>query len=71
MCRKDTFFLFVIYICMNCSEEELIIFATSIAMELSKGLSVDELEDLRCIINQISCSISTLICTKVSAKKKK
>ncbi len=56
---------------MNCSEEELIIFATSIAMELSKGLSVDELEDLRCIINQISCSISTLICTKVGAKKKK
>lgn len=55
---------------MNCKEENLVLFATSIAMELSKGLSVEELEDLRCLVNQISCSIGTLISSKMCAQKR-
>lgn len=54
---------------MSCTDEELVLLATSIAMELAKGLSLEELEDLRCLINQISCSISTLIGKKCNKKK--
>ena len=43
------------------TDEEMVLFATSIAMELAKGLDMKELEELRNLVNQISCSISTLI----------
>ncbi len=56
---------------MDCKDEELILFATSIAMELSKGLDLDELEDLRVLVNQISCSISSLIQKKYCTIKRK
>lgn len=46
---------------MHCTDEELILLATSIAMELAKGLDTEELEQLRIVINQISCSLSSLI----------
>ena len=46
---------------MACTDEEMVLLATSIAMELAKGLDVKELEQLRNLVNQISCSISTLI----------
>ncbi len=58
---------------MRDNDEELILLATSIAMELSRGLDVEELEDLRNFFNQISCSISNLITRRdcVSKRKKK
>lgn len=53
---------------MKKSDEELVLFATSIAMQLAKGLDKDELEQLRNLIGQISCSLNTLICCR-GAKK--
>lgn len=56
---------------MECKDEQLVLFATSIAMQLAKDLDLDELEDLRCLVNQISCSLSTLISKKYCSLKKK
>lgn len=53
------------------NEEELVLFATSVAMELAKGLDVEELDELRNLINQISCSLSTLINNKYCVLKRK
>lgn len=46
---------------MDCDEEKMILFATSIAMQLAKGLDEQELESLRNLINQISCSLTNLV----------
>lgn len=51
-------------------DEESVLFATSIAMELAKGLDLEEIEELRNLINQISCSLSTLINCKYHTKKR-
>ena len=52
-------------------DEELVLFATSVAMQLACGLSVEEIEQLRNLVNQISCSLSTLIgCRRNSFSKK-
>ena len=53
------------------TNEEKVLLATSIAVELAKGLSVEEIEDLRNLINQISCSLSTILNCNYSALKKK
>ena len=45
---------------MKGTEEELVLFATSIAMELAKGLSIEEINELQHLIGQISCSLNTL-----------
>ncbi len=55
---------------MSQREEKMVLFATSIAMELAKNLDLDELEDLRALINQISCSLTTLINARCNSKKK-
>ena len=52
------------------TNEELVLFATSIAMELAKGLDMQQLEELRNLINQISCSLSTLINCRFKHLKK-
>ncbi|MBP3619252.1 MAG: hypothetical protein J6J24_01180 [Clostridia bacterium] len=41
-------------------DEELVLLATTIAMQLAKGLTKEEIEQLRNLVNQISCSLSTL-----------
>jgi len=46
---------------MECKDEALVLFATVLAMELAKGLSDEEIEELRNLVNQVSCSLSTLI----------
>lgn len=46
---------------MSQTDEDLVLFATSIAMELARGLEMQEIEELRNLINQISCSLTTLI----------
>jgi len=56
---------------MKQGDEEMILLATSIAMELARGLDVEELEDLRNFVNQISCSISNLITRRYCVLKKK
>ena len=56
---------------MACKEEELILLATSIAMELARGLELGELEDLRNLVNQVSCSLTTLINSKYNVLKRK
>lgn len=43
------------------NEQEEILLATSIAMELSKNLTNDEICDLIAFVNQISCSLSGLL----------
>lgn len=46
---------------MACSDEEMVLFATSVAMKLAEGLDCQQIEELRNLINQISCSLTTLI----------
>ena len=55
---------------MKCTDEELVLFATSIAMELAKDLDVSEIEELRNLVNQISCSLSSLINCRFAHKKR-
>ena len=56
---------------MDRKDEQLVLFATSIAMELAKGLSLEDLEDLRNLVNQVSCSLTTLINNKYGILKRK
>jgi len=51
-------------------DEDMVLFATSIAMELAKGLNEHEIEDLRNLVNQISCSLSTLIHCRCSWQRR-
>ena len=55
---------------MSCSDEERVLLATSIAMELAKGLNDDEIEELRNLVNQISCSLSSLLHCRFSTQKR-
>lgn len=43
------------------TDEEKVMFATSVAMQLAKGLDEEEIEELRCLLNQIIYSLSTLV----------
>lgn len=43
------------------TDEEEILFATSIAMQLAWGLDREELCDLIRFVNQISCSLNSLV----------
>ena len=54
----------------KCTDEEMVLLATSIAMELAKGLDADEIEELKNLVNQISCSLSSLICCRYSCIKR-
>ena len=56
---------------MSCSDEERVLLATSIAMELAKDLNEDEIEDLRNLVNQISCSLSSLLNCRFSSHKRR
>lgn len=55
---------------MACSDEELVLLATSIAMELAKNLNEEEIIELRNLINQISCSLSTLVGCREGSKRR-
>lgn len=52
------------------TDEEMVLFATSIAMELARGLSTEEIENLRNLINQISLSLGTLLGCRICHKQK-
>lgn len=45
---------------MKRTEEEMLLFATAIAMELACGLSDEEIHELCTLINQILCSLGNL-----------
>lgn len=54
---------------VNCKEEEMLLFSTTIATQLTKGLSLSELEDLKILVGQIQCSICNLIALKFNSEK--
>lgn len=53
---------------MKCNDEEMVLFATAIAMELARGKSIQEIGEIRNLVNQISCSLNTLIFNKNDKK---
>ena len=46
------------------TDEEEVLFATAIAMNLACGLDEEELCDLIRLVNQVSCSLSSLLTKK-------
>lgn len=55
---------------MRRTEEELVLLATAIAMELARGLDSDEINELCTLINQILCSLGNLTNCKNNRKKR-
>ncbi len=53
----------------NCSHEKLVLIATQIALEISKGKSIAELNLIKSVVNQISCVLQTVISQKISDDK--
>ena len=54
---------------MEQNDEQLVLFATSIAIQLAEGLSVCEIENLRNLINQISYTLGTIVGCKLNKEK--
>ena len=52
-------------------DEERVLLATSIAMELAKGLDEKEICELINFVGQISCSLSSLLKEKKTKKSAK
>jgi len=51
---------------MKGTDEQFVLFATSIAIQLADGLTTEEISELQCFISQISCSLNTLAgCKKI------
>lgn len=48
----------------NCSPEKLAIIATQIAVEISKGKSISEINVIKSVVGQISCVLQTIACQK-------
>lgn len=46
-------------------KEDLILLATFIAMELSKDKSFEEIREMRDLVNQVGCSLTTLLSCKI------
>ncbi len=42
-------------------KEDLIVLATFIAMELARGKTIEEIKELRDLVNQVGCSLTTLL----------
>ena len=53
---------------MKGTDEQLVLFATSIAMELAKDLTIDEILQLQALLGQISFSLTTLVGCKKTKK---
>lgn len=56
---------------MDCKEEKLVLFATTIVLQLARGCDFEDLEDLRIVINQMSSTINSLIASCYSSQKRK
>lgn len=52
-----------------CTDEEKVLLATAIAMELARGCNQEEIEELRNLVNQVSCSLSSLLQCRCCHKK--
>ena len=51
--------------------DKLALFATQIAIDMSKNKDLDDLFLLRTIVGQISCVLSTIISQKIDLDKRK
>lgn len=51
--------------------DKLALFATQIAIDISRGKDLDDLFLIRTIIGQMSCVLSTIISQKIDLDKKK
>ncbi|MCI5797728.1 MAG: hypothetical protein MR024_03835 [Firmicutes bacterium] len=51
--------------------DKLALFATQIAIDISRGKELDDLFLLRTLIGQISCVMSTIISQKIDLDKRK
>ena len=51
--------------------EKLALFATQLAIDISKGKSLDDLFLLKNVINQVSCVLSTIISQNIDLDKRK
>lgn len=58
----------------NCSGEKIALIATQIAIEISKGKNIAELNLIKSVVGQISCTLQTIItkrlCEDVPPEKK-
>lgn len=54
---------------MKRTEEEMVLFATAVAMELARGRDDDEINELCNLINQILCSLGSLTNCRKNRKK--
>ncbi len=52
----------------DCSPEKLALIATQIAIEISRGKNIDQLNTIKCLINQVSSVISTIILQRINNK---
>lgn len=50
--------------------EKLALFATQLAIDISKGKCLDDLFLLKNVISQVSCVLSTIISQKIEFDKK-
>ena len=52
----------------NCSPEKLALLATQIAIELSKGKDITEINVIKSVANQICCVLQTIISERINQK---
>ncbi len=45
----------------NCDEKEITLFATSIALELTKGKTPEEINEIRIILSQVHHSVCSIL----------
>ena len=52
----------------NCSPEKLALLATEIAIELSRGKDITEINVIKSVANQICCVLQTIISERINQK---
>ncbi|MGN0748335.1 MAG: hypothetical protein ACI4L1_01480 [Christensenellales bacterium] len=50
----------------NCPPEKLAFLATQIAIEISRGKDISQLNLIKTVVGQISCVLQTIICQRVN-----
>ena len=52
----------------NCSPEKLSLFATEIAIELSRGKDITEIGVIKSVLNQICAVLQTIVSQRINEK---
>lgn len=52
----------------NCSPEKLALLATEIAIELSRGKDITEINVIKSLVNQVGCVLQTIISQRINEK---